>query len=142
MTQPQARGRGAAIVAAIFLMIQGVLNVIYGIAGISKSHVFTQNAHYIFGNLRTEGWIALIIGIIEIAASLSVWQGAIFGRAIGIAAASLAAIDALIQLPSYPLLSLANFALAIWIIHGLAVYQEAPPRAASTTGVSSRPARR
>jgi hypothetical protein len=136
VTQP--RGRAQAIVAAIFLMIQGVLNVIYGIAGISKSHVFIQNAHYIFGNLRTEGWIALIIGIVEIIAAVSVWQGAIFGRVIGIAAASLAAIDALIELPSYPLLAIANFALSIWIIHGLAVYQEAQPRATVNQGPARR----
>ena len=41
----QVRGLGRAIFAAVFLMIGGVLNIIYGIAGISKSHVFTTNAH-------------------------------------------------------------------------------------------------
>lgn len=31
------------------------LNLIYGIAAIANSHVFTANAHYVFANLRTSG---------------------------------------------------------------------------------------
>jgi hypothetical protein len=37
---------------------------------------------------------------------------------------SLAAIGALLDLPAYPFWSLAVFALSIWIIYGLLVYQE------------------
>jgi hypothetical protein len=120
----QVRGLGRAIFAAVFLMIAGVLNIIYGIAGISKSHVFTTNAHYVFGHLRTWGWITLIIGIIEILASLSLFGGGGFGRWFGIFAGALAAIAALLAIPAYPLLAIAIFALSLWIIHGLVVYGE------------------
>ena len=120
----QVRGLGRAIFAAVFLMIGGVLNVIYGIAGISQSHVFTANAHYVFGHLRTWGWVTLIIGILEILASLSLFGGGAFGRWFGIFAGALAAIAALLAIPSYPLLAIAIFALSLWIIHGLVVYGE------------------
>ena len=120
----QVRGLGRAIFAAVFLMIGGVLNIIYGIAGISKSHVFTTNAHYVFGHLRTWGWVTLIVGIIEILASLSLFGGGGFGRWFGIFAGALAAIAALLAIPSYPLLAIAIFALSLWIIHGLVVYGE------------------
>jgi len=120
----QVRGLGRAIFAAVFLMIGGVLNVIYGIAGISKSHVFTTNAHYVFGHLRTWGWVTLIVGIIEILASLSLFGGGGFGRWFGIFAGALAAIAALLAIPAYPLLAIAIFALSLWIIHGLVVYGE------------------
>ena len=120
----RVRGLGRAIFAAVFLMIAGVLNIIYGIAGISKSHVFTTNAHYVFGHLRTWGWVTLIIGIIEILASLSLFGGGSFGRWFGIFAAALAAIAALLAIPAYPLLAIAIFALSLWIIHGLVVYGE------------------
>ena len=43
------------------LVIIGCFNLIYGIAAIANSHVFTANAHYVFGNLRTWGDINLII---------------------------------------------------------------------------------
>lgn len=120
----QVRGLGRAIFAAVFLMIAGVLNIIYGIAGISKSHVFTTNAHYVFGHLRTWGWVTLIVGIIEILASLSLFGGGGFGRWFGIFAGALAAIAALLAIPAYPLLAIAIFALSLWIIHGLVVYGE------------------
>lgn len=118
------RGVGRAIFAAVFLGIGGVLNTIYGIAGISRSHVFTNNAHYVFGHLRTWGWVTLIIGIIELLAALSLFRGGAFGRWFGIFAGALAAIGALLAIPAYPLLAIAIFALSLWIIHGLVVYGE------------------
>jgi hypothetical protein len=120
----RVRGVGRAIFAAVFLMIAGVLNIIYGIAGISKSHVFTTNAHYVFGHLRTWGWITLIIGVLEILASLSLFGGGAYGRWFGMFAAALAAIAALLAIPAYPLLGLAGFGISLWIIHGLVVYGE------------------
>ena len=116
------RGAGRAILAAVFLGIGGVLNIIYGIAGISKSHVFTTNAHYVFGDLRTWGWVTLLIGIIEILASLSLLRGDAFGRWFGIFAGSLAAIGSLLAIPAYPLLGIAIFGLSLWIIFGIVEY--------------------
>jgi hypothetical protein len=116
------RGLGRALVAAVFLAIAGVLNIIYGIAGISNSHVFTTNAHYVFGHLRTWGWVTLLVGVIEILASLSLFAGRAFGRWFGMFAGALAAIAALLAIPSYPFLGIAIFALSLWIIHGLVLY--------------------
>jgi len=124
MNEP-IRGLGRAIFAAVFLMIGGVLNIIYGIAAIGNAHFFVHNTHYVFGSLRSWGWVALILGIIEVLASVSLFQGATFGRWFGIFAASLVAIGSLLDIPAYPLWSLAIFALSLWIIHGLVVYGEA-----------------
>jgi hypothetical protein len=118
------RGLGRALFAAVFLMIGGILNVIYGIAAIGNSHFFTEHAHYVFGSLKSWGWVTLIIGIVELIASASLIQGNTFGRWFGIFAASLAAIGALLEIPAYPFWSIAIFALSIWIIHGLVVYGE------------------
>lgn len=116
------RGLGRAILAAVLLMIGGILNIIYGIAGISNSHVFTQNAHYVFGDLKTWGWVTLIIGVIELLASASLFGGGAFGRWFGVFVGAIAAIDALLAIPAYPLLGIAIFALSLWIIHGLIIY--------------------
>jgi hypothetical protein len=118
------RGLGRAMFAAIFLMIAGILNIIYGIAAISRSHFFNQNTHYMFANLRGWGWITLVIGVIEIIASMSLFRGGTFGRWFALFAASLAAIGALLDIPAYPLWSIAIFAISLWIIHGLVVYGE------------------
>jgi hypothetical protein len=118
------RGGSAVILAGALLMLGGVLNVIYGIAAISNSSFFAHNAHYVFSNLKTWGWIALIIGIVELFAAFSLTSGKAFGRWFGIVVGSLNAISALLSISAYPLWSLAIFALSLWIIYGLAVYWE------------------
>jgi hypothetical protein len=118
------RGVGRAVFAAVYLMIAGVLNIVYGIAAIGHSAFFQTNRHYFFASLKSWGWIALILGILEILAALSLIRGDTFGRWFAIFVASLAAIAALLEIPSYPLWSIAIFALSLWIIHGLVVYGE------------------
>ncbi len=115
----QVKGPGRAVFAAVLLMIGGVLNTIYGIAAISNSHFYVHNTHYVFANLKTWGWITLALGVLELLASVSLFGGGGFGRWIGIIAAGLVAIDSLLQIPAYPFLSIAIFALSLWIIHGL-----------------------
>jgi hypothetical protein len=127
MLMNEVKGLGRAIFAATFLLIGCVLNVIYGIAAISNSHFFAANAHYVFGDLKTWGWVTLIIGVLEGFAGVSLFQGSAFGRWFAIFAASLAAIGALLDLPAAPFWSLAVFALSLWIIHGLVLYGQTGP---------------
>jgi hypothetical protein len=108
--------------AGILLLLSGALNVIYGIAAIGNSNFFNQNAQYIVSNLKTWGWITLAIGLIQVLAAGSLWRGGLFGRIMGIFAASLSAIGALLAIPAYPFWSLAVFALAIVIIHQIAAH--------------------
>ena len=53
----EGQGYGLVLFAAILLAVIGCFNLIYGIAAIANSHVFVANAHYVFANLRTWGWI-------------------------------------------------------------------------------------
>lgn len=118
------RGLGRALFAATLLMIGGVLNIIYGIAAISNSSFFVANTHYVFADLKTWGWVTLILGVLELLASVSLFAAGAFGRWFAIIAASLAAIGALLSIPAYPLWSLAIFGLSIWVVFGLVVYGE------------------
>jgi hypothetical protein len=106
--------------AGVLLLIAGVLNVIYGIAAIGDSNFFINDTKYILSNLNTWGWISLIIGVIQLFAAFSLWSGGLYGRIIGIGAAGLSAIGALLSIPAYPFWSLAIFALDIVIIHQIA----------------------
>ena len=116
----RVEGLGRAIFVAVFLLIGGVLNIIYGIAAISKSHFFTNNAHYVFSDLKGWGWITLIIGALEILAALSLFAGGSFGRWFGIFAATLAAIGALLDIRVLPFWSICVFALSVIVIYQLA----------------------
>lgn len=106
--------------AVVMLTIVGILNVIYGIAAIGDSSFFINDTRYILSDLNTWGWVTLVIGVVQLFAALSLWGGGTFGRIIGIAAAGLSAIAALLSIPAYPFWSLAIFALDIVIIHQIA----------------------
>jgi len=108
--------------AGILLVIDGTLNVIYGISAISNSKFFNQNADFISGNLKTWGWITVVIGIIQVLAAGSLWRGGLFGRLMGMFAGGLAAIAALLAIPAYPFWSLAIFAISVLIIQQIAVH--------------------
>jgi hypothetical protein len=139
------RGVGRAIFAAVLLMIGGVLNIFWGIAAIGNSHFFVHNQKYVFSNLKGWGWVTLIIGILEILASISLFGGGTYGKWFGVIVGSLAAIGALLSIPAYPLWSIAVFALSIWIVYGLLVLGEPDDgdySYAPGTGAASREASR
>jgi hypothetical protein len=121
------RGLGSVVFASIMLMVGGVINIIYGIAAISDSKFFVNDTKYVFSNLHTWGWITLLVGVVGIAAGLSVARGGVFGRVVGIAVGSLMAIAALLSVGgAFPFWSLGVFAISLIVIHGLAVYEPDP----------------
>jgi len=119
------RGLGRAVFVAILLLIAGVLNIIYGIGAISDAHFFVGSTQYVFASLHTWGWVTVLIGAIQLIAGFSLLGGGGFGRFIGIFAASVGAIGALLSVGgAYPFWSLGIFAICLICIHGLVVYGE------------------
>ncbi len=115
-------GSGWLLFASIMIAIAGVLNIVWGIAAISKSKFFTQNATYILSGLNTWGWIVLIIGVLELFAAYSISVGGQYGQWSGIVVAGINSIVALMSIPAYPFWSLCLFGIDILIIYGLAAY--------------------
>jgi len=119
------RGAGRAAFVAILLLIAGVLNVIYGIGAVSDAHFYANSTAYVISSLHTWGWITILLGILQLFAGFSLLGGGTFGRVIGIVAASLGAIGALLAVGgAFPFWSLGIFALCVICIHGLVVYGE------------------
>jgi hypothetical protein len=114
------RVTGWWIFAAILLGISGVLNVIWGIAAVSDSKFFVDDARYVISSLHTWGWVTWIIGALEVTAAGSLLAGGGFGRWMGILAATVSAIASLLSIDAYPFWSLSVFALSIIIIYQLA----------------------
>ena len=119
------RGAGSAIFAAILLVVAGTLNIIYGFGALDDANVFVNDTRLIFDNLNTLGWVLIILGVIQLTAGFSLFGGGTYGRVIGIAAATLGAIDALLSVGgAYPFWSLGIFAICVIVIHGLIVLGE------------------
>ena len=88
------------------LGLAGILSIFDGIAALSKASFYAANAHYVFSDLRTWGWIMLIVGVLLIVAAMGVFSGSGFARWFGIFAASLSLIAHFGAMQSYPFWSL------------------------------------
>lgn len=117
-----ARGQGLVTFAGVMLMIAAILNILYGIAAIDNAHVFTRNAHYVFGDLNTWGWFLVGLGVLQFFAALAIWRGASWGRWFGVASAGVNAILQTLWIPAYPILAMTILALDIAAIYGLLAY--------------------
>ena len=114
------RVTGWWVFAGILLSVAGVLNIIYGIAAISNSAFFANNVTVINASLNTWGWVIMLVGVVELFAAASLFAGGTFGRVVGIVAACIAAIGALLSIGLAPIWSLCMFILASVVIYELA----------------------
>jgi hypothetical protein len=119
------RGAGRALFAGVLLVLAGTINVLYGIGALDSANIFTNEKRYILTNLNTMGWVLIVLGAIQLIGGFSLVAGNTFGRVIGVIAAGLGAIGALLSIgDSNPWWSLAVFFLCIYILHGILVYGE------------------
>ena len=117
-----AEGYGLIVFASVLLLVLGCLNLIDGIAAVAKSHVFIANAHYVFGDLRTWGWITLILGALQVLAVAGVLAGNQLARWFAVAVVGLNAIDQMFFIPAYPFWSLTIIAVDVVALWGLCAY--------------------
>jgi hypothetical protein len=119
------RGAGRVVFAAVFLLIVGTVNIIYGIGALDDANYFVDDTRFVLDNLNTLGWVLIILGVIQLTGGFSLIAGHTYGRVIGIIAGSLGAIGALLSIgQSNPWWSLAVFAICVWVVHGIIVFGE------------------
>ena len=118
----EGRGYGLIIFAAVLLLVLGFFNMIYGIAAIANSHVFTANAHYVIGDLRAWGWITLILSVLQLVAAAGILAGNQLARWFAVAVVGLNAIDMMFFIPAYPFWALTIIAVDIVALYGLCAY--------------------
>ena len=121
-TYQEPRGEGWLAFAGTMLALVGTMNVISGIAAIDDANFYTSNAHYVFSDLNTWGWVLLITGTVQVLSGIGIWVRNQFARWLGVGFASLNAIALLLFIQAYPGLALALFAVDILIIYGLVAY--------------------
>ena len=115
-------GTGWMLFAASMLSIIAALNLIDGVAAVSNSKFYVRGAEFVIADLKTWGWILIAVAVIQavvVAGIVLEWRGF---RWAGVAIAGLNSIAQLLFMPSYPLWSLALFALDILVIYALVAY--------------------
>lgn len=120
------RGSGWITFAGVMIIMVGILNIIDGIAAVSKSSFFVANARYIVSDLNTWGWVLLGLGVLQLVVGFGIWAGNQAARWVGIVIVGLNAIAQLMFIPAYPFWSLAIFTIDILVLYGLAAYGGRP----------------
>jgi hypothetical protein len=116
------RGAGWLLFAATMLGLAGILTVIDGIVALSRSKFFVGSQAFVFSDVRTWGWLMLLLGALLILAAMGVFAGSGFSRWFGIFAASLGAIGHFTNVNMNPFWSLIVVTCCILVIYGLAAY--------------------
>ena len=115
-------GYGWVVFAGIMIMLAGTINVIYGIAAIAESRFYVANTHFVVSDLKTWGWVVLLLGVFQMLVAVGIWMQSAWARWTGVVLAGLNAIAQLVFIPAYPWLSLAVFTLDVLVIYGLVMH--------------------
>jgi hypothetical protein len=115
-------GYGWVIFAGTMLAIIGVLNFIYGIAAISDSKFYARGVEYVISDLKTWGWVLVVVGVAQVITAFGIWVQAEWARWLGVFSASVNLIIQLIVVSGSPFLSLAVVAIDVLIIYALVAH--------------------
>jgi hypothetical protein len=118
----RTEGHGLILFASVLLLVLACLNLIDGIGAVARSHVFIGSAHYVFGDLRTWGWITLILGALQLLVAAGVLAGNQLARWFAVAVVGLNAIGQMFFIPAYPFWSLVIIAVDVVALYGLCAY--------------------
>jgi len=120
--QEERHGRGFMAFASILLFVIGFFNVIYGVAAIGGSNVFVADAHYVIGDLRTWGWVTVVLGVSQLLAAFGVLGGNQLARWFAVAVIGLNAIGQMFATPGYPVWSLTIIAMDVVALYALCAH--------------------
>jgi hypothetical protein len=111
--------------AAIMLIIVGFLNLFDGIVAITQTHYIetkTNGVLPVTNDVKTWGWVAIILGLLVVLAGLSVLSGATWARVVGIIVASVNLLFQFAYLDHNPFWSFTMIVIDILVIYGLAAH--------------------
>ncbi|MFF7177495.1 hypothetical protein [Streptomyces sp. NPDC008121] len=120
--------RGGKTFAGVLLQVEGLLNILKGIAGIARDDVYGPLGDYVFEfDVTAWGWILLVLGVTLLVTGGGVLRGAHGAQGAGVC---LAVLDILLNfalLPYVPLWAVISMAIDLAVIWALSTYRSAPP---------------
>jgi hypothetical protein len=118
------RGDGWMFFAGTVLGMTGIMKLIDAIWAFRYKGELPANLKdgLLGDDLTTYAWTFLVIGVVLIAASFLVLQRSPFGRWVGIIAAVIGWVGAMVWMPYFPIWALVYIVLSALVIYGLVVY--------------------
>ena len=83
VARPRLPVVGEALLASGWLLTIGLLNLSYAISVLAGSHIFITTASWLVGDTRPEGWLMLVVALVQLAAAPGVLLARLGAVAIG-----------------------------------------------------------
>ncbi len=123
-TYEEDKGFGWLFFAGTVLGLAGLMRIVDSIWAFRYKGALPDNLQDgVFGdNLKTYGWVWLIIGVLLIIASFMLLTRSQFARWIGLIMAAIMAVSAMTWMPYYPIWALTYVGIAVLVFYGLAAH--------------------
>lgn len=116
-TRSMSGGLGFAGILAIML---GGFNILEGFFALfNDKYVGLASGGFYIGDRTGWGWVHIVLGVILLAVGFGILSDQTWARIVGIILAVIAAMIQMLYLPIYPLWSLINIALLVYVVYAL-----------------------
>ncbi|HEY6736704.1 MAG TPA: hypothetical protein VI322_03225 [Candidatus Saccharimonadia bacterium] len=112
---------GWVMFGALFMIFEGIMNVIYGLAAVLNAHwfVYTNNASYLL-DISSWGWWLILLGSVLILSGSLLLSGNMFGRVMGIIFATISLLVNLAIFSTAPVWATLAIVLDAIVIYAIA----------------------
>jgi hypothetical protein len=110
--------------AGFMMILEGVFQAIAGLVALFRDtfYAVSTNQILVVSNVRTWGWINLILGSLIIMAGIALFSGSTWARVIAVLMATSAAIINMVEIPLYPIWALLGLTISILVIYAVIVH--------------------
>lgn len=118
--EPSGAVLGLTFLAAVFMMLAGVLAIFEGIANFIRGTFFAVLPNYAF-SMSATGWgiLQTVLGAFVLGAGVALFSGKEWARVTGVVLASFVILANFLFLPYYPVWSIVVIALSSFVIWAL-----------------------
>ena len=118
--EPSGAAIGLTILAAVFMMVTGVLGFFEGLAAVIRGSFFVTLPNYAFSLSATSwGVVHIILGALLFIAGVALFADQTWARVVGVALAAFMMIANFVYLPYYPVWAIVVIALNAFVIWAL-----------------------
>jgi hypothetical protein len=125
-TRPGTGGAGIVLFAVTMLALASIINVTEWFIALFRATFYAPNATFPVADVRTWGWIQLVIGLSQLAAWLGIYGGRSWGRWLGIGSAIISVLGQLFFINAAPWWAMVVVGIDLIIIYALTRYGIAP----------------
>jgi hypothetical protein len=117
---PSGAALGLTIMAAVFMMVAGLLNFFEGLAAIIHGSFLVVLPNYAYSlSALGWGWLNVIVGAVVFVAGAALFAGQTWARIVAVVIAAMAIVANFVALPYYPIWSVVVIALSALVIWAL-----------------------